>query len=342
LQEIIRYLRQEKEIVDMQYELQIQESKRLQQQLSHAQTQLDDVREKLEAERRSNASASEQATSHSKLMQTINELNLFRESNSSLRNEARSAQEQLARKIKEVEELVMQLEPLKAKAREAEYELESKNGEVKLLQEDRDRWQKRTQDIMQKYDRVDPAELQELRDQITKLQEERDAAVGEKAPLQAEIDNIPEKIRLATEDLNKSWEERRQKLVEQSKSKVREVTQSNREKTAQLETAMNEQNRLVAELASVKEELENTKKARDEALQQAKEAADVSGETEEGQVKEGGEDAVMTDSERTTLEAQVKAAEEKAGAEAAHVATLEQDVAALNAKIETLNSQIVS
>jgi nucleoprotein TPR len=348
LQDIIRYLRQEKEIVDMQYELQIQESKRLQQQLAYAQTQLDDVREKLEAERRSNTSASEQATSHSKLMQTINELNLFRESNSSLRNEARSAQEQLARKAKEVEDLIAQLEPLKTKAREAEYELESKTGEIKLLQEDRDRWQKRTQDIMQKYDRVDPTELQELRDQITKLQEERDAAVAEKAPLQKEVNAIDEKINAAIKEaetklearLEAGFQERRQKLIDQSKERNRLNQATIKEKTLQLEAVTAEQNQLTAELASIKEELEVAKKARDEAVQQAESAAIAGDETEEGQLKEGGTE-VMTDRERAILEALVNTAEEKAMANAERATALEQEVVVLKGNVEMLRAQIV-
>ena len=336
LQEIIRYLRQEKEIVDMQYELQIQESKRLQQQLSHANNQLDDVREKLEAERRSNTSASEQATSHSKLMQTINELNLFRESNSSLRSEARSAQEQLTKKIKEVEELVSQLEPLKTKARELEYELEAKQGEIKLLQEDRDRWQKRTQDIMQKYDRVDPTELQELRDQITKLSEERDAAINEKAPLQTQLDEAEAKHKLDIEEKEKGFQERRSKIIEQSKERDKKRREEIAEKVAQLEAAAAEQSRLSEELASVKTELEEVKKARDEALAKASDAND------EGEIKENGGEGGMSDSERAIMEAQVASAEEKATAEAARATALQEEVTTLDGRIETLKGQIVS
>jgi nucleoprotein TPR len=338
LQDIIRYLRQEKEIIDMQYELQIQESKRLQQQLTYANTQLDDVREKLEAERRSNTSASEQATSHSKLMQTINELNLFRESNSSLRNEARSAQEQLAKKIKEVDELVAQLEPLKTKAREAEYELEAKQGEIKLLQEDRDRWQKRTQDIMQKYDRVDPAELQDLRNQITQLSEERDAAANEKAPLQAQLDEAETKHRQELEEKEKGFQERRQKIIDQSKERDKKRREEIAEKIKEVEAAAVEQQRLTEELAAVKSELEEAKKARDEAVAQAKASAESG---EEGQIKESDGGGV-SEGERAILESQVAAAEERASSEASRAAALEEQVGVLNGRIETLKGQVVS
>lgn len=128
LQEVIRYLRREKEIVDVQYELSIQESKRLKQQLDHTQSQLEQTREKLNQERQSQSDREQSALSHNKLMQTINELNLFRESNASLRNEARQAQTQLAEKVQRVEELMSQLEPAQARIRELESDLETKDG----------------------------------------------------------------------------------------------------------------------------------------------------------------------------------------------------------------------
>ncbi|KAK3113701.1 Protein mlp1, partial [Teratosphaeriaceae sp. CCFEE 6253] len=52
MQEVIRFLRREKEIVDVQYELSMQEARRLQQQLEYANSALETARETLADERR--------------------------------------------------------------------------------------------------------------------------------------------------------------------------------------------------------------------------------------------------------------------------------------------------
>ena len=157
LQEVIKYLRREKEIVDVQHELSVQEAKRLQQQLEYANTQLDETRQKLADERREANVKSAAESSTTQLMQTINELNLFRESATTLRNEARYNRERLEAKSTEVERLLSETEPLKGRVGELEGELEGKEDELKLLQSDRDHWRERTQNIISKYDRVDPA-----------------------------------------------------------------------------------------------------------------------------------------------------------------------------------------
>jgi nucleoprotein TPR len=341
-QEIIRYLRQEKEIVDMQYELSIQESKRLKQQLDHAQSQLDQTREKLEQERRSHDTREENAASHSKLLQTLNELNLFRESNTSLRNEARSAQDQLSAKIKEAEELIAQIEPIQTKLREVEQDLESKEGEIKLLQEDRDRWQKRTQDIMQKYDRVDPAELEGLKTQITTLQAEKDALLAEKQPLQEQIDAIPEQIRLAQVESSQRWEERRAKLVEQSKNKVRDLLASGRKKDTELEAAAASTTQLTQELATIKEELEQTKAARDEALAKVgQKATGPDDGAEDGQIDESPQNG-LPDAVKAEYESRILTAEAKANNEAANALALQERLQTLQARVQELEVQLVS
>ena len=182
MHEVIKYLRREKEIVDVQYELSIQESKRLQQQLDYANGQLDDVRQKLAEERRQSSDRIASEGSTNKLMQTINELNLYRESSTTLRNEARQAREKLEEKSQEIERLVSELEPIKSRVGELEGELESKDGEMKLLQNDRDHWRERTQNIISKYDRVDPAELEEMKQQLETLKQEKERLELEQLP----------------------------------------------------------------------------------------------------------------------------------------------------------------
>jgi nucleoprotein TPR len=44
--------------------------------------------------------------------------------------------------------------------------------EIGILNEDNERWKLRNQQILEKYDRIDPAEVQGLRDEVEKLKQE--------------------------------------------------------------------------------------------------------------------------------------------------------------------------
>lgn len=108
LREVIKYLRREKEIVDVQYELCLQESKRLRQQLDYSKATVDETRLLLAQERQREADQLRGATQHKELMEKISELNLLRESNTALRSDAE-------RKGKKVQELEMKIGELRAK-----------------------------------------------------------------------------------------------------------------------------------------------------------------------------------------------------------------------------------
>ena len=100
LRELNSFLRREKEIVEVQYELKVQEAKRLQQQLDYKQSKLDESNLKLEQERRLHADAGRSSMTQKDIMDKLNELNLFRESSVTLRHEARQAQGRLAEKTR--------------------------------------------------------------------------------------------------------------------------------------------------------------------------------------------------------------------------------------------------
>ncbi|PYI29237.1 hypothetical protein BP00DRAFT_401233 [Aspergillus indologenus CBS 114.80] len=255
LQEVIKFLRREKEIVDVQYHLSTQESKRLRQQLEYTQSQLDEARLKLEQQRRAAADSDHTALSHNKLMDTLNELNLFRESSVTLRNQVKQAESSLAEKSARIEELVQQIEPLETKVRELENVVETKDGELKLLQADRDRWQQRTQNILQKYDRVDPAEMEGLKEKLATLEKERDEAIQARDTLQTEAAAFPEQLKHAEDRV----QELRSKLTEQFKARSKELTGRINAKQAELNTVAQEKEVIQEELAKTKQEVEELK-----------------------------------------------------------------------------------
>jgi nucleoprotein TPR len=345
LQEVIKYLRREKEIVDVQYELSIQESKRLQQQLDYSNGQLDDVRQKLAEERRQSSDRVANEGSTNKLLQTINELNLYRESSTTLRNEARQSREKLDEKIQEIERLAAEIEPLKSRVGELEGELESKDGEMKLLQNDRDHWRERTQNIISKYDRVDPAELEEIKQQLATLKEEKERLETEQAPLKAEVEGFEDRITAAKVEASAYLTDRLEKFREQAKEQNRKQNSRLSEIKAQVETLQTEQAKLNGELETVKAELEQTKTERDEAIAKAEAATtaaaaataaalEKSGQ-EEGQVTEGGEESAQ-------LQARIAEAETQASNHASRAESLAAETQTLQTRVQELESQVAN
>lgn len=63
-----------------------------------------------------------------------------------------------------------QIEPLRESVQTLKAEVESKEHHLKLLEEDNERWKNRNAQILSKYERIDPEELQVLKDQIVKLE----------------------------------------------------------------------------------------------------------------------------------------------------------------------------
>ncbi|EEY21760.1 conserved hypothetical protein [Verticillium alfalfae VaMs.102] len=248
LRELNSYLQREKDILEVQYDLKVQESKRLQQQLTYSQSQLEETRLKLDQERRTAAESGQSSLAHKDLMEKINELNLYRESSATLRNELTQSRAQIAEKNAKIEELEGKVQPLEAKIEEIETQKGFLEEEIKQIQEDRDRWQKRTEGMFTKYGRVDPAEMDQLKQTVTDLEAERDALKEAEAPLRSQLDEIQK----ALDGERSNWQNTRQKLTEQFKERSKKLSGDKNE-------AIAERNNIQAQLDAVKSELEQVK-----------------------------------------------------------------------------------
>ncbi|KAJ8612741.1 hypothetical protein MRB53_037317 [Persea americana] len=222
LQEVIRYLRREKEIVDVQYELAQQEGRRVKQQLDYANSQLDDARSRFEQERQRQKDSEASNISHSKLAETINELNVFRESSVTLRSEARQAQSSLAAKTK----------------------------------------QTRANTILSKYDRIDPAELEALKEQIAQFEQQRTEWESDKQRLQEQVDKIPEELQKAKDETLAAQEGRRQALIDQFKSRSKDLS-------GKIRSVNEEKDKVTEQLAVLQAEVTALTIARDQATSRA-------------------------------------------------------------------------
>ncbi|TKA61007.1 hypothetical protein B0A55_12731, partial [Friedmanniomyces simplex] len=331
------FLRWEKEIVDVQYELSMQEAKRLQQQLDYASSSLEATRQTLADERRKSAEKTQEEGSVTSLQQTINELNLHRESATTLRNEARVAREKLEEKVREIERLAAEIEPLQGRIGELEGEVEAKDGELKLLQRDRDHWRERTQNIISKYDRVDPAELESLKTQLEELKTEKERLEAEQTPLREEISGHEGKL----EEQRVEWTAKLERFKEQAKERNRAQNDQKRDLAAERDRVVGElegsRGRLAeveGRLGEVEGELERSRGrvVEVEGRLVAAEKAKESGE-EEGEVREDEEEVAG-------LHAKILEAEEGASQYASRAEELGGQVTALQARVAELEGQV--
>ncbi|KAL9612247.1 MAG: hypothetical protein Q9167_003160 [Letrouitia subvulpina] len=351
LQEVIKYLRREKEIADVQLELSVQEARRLKQQLDYTQSQLDDTRLRLNQQRRQEEDSERIALSQSKLLETINDLNTFRESNATLRNESRQAQASLAQKIQEVEGLIAQIEPLRAEVQELQNYKETQLGEARLLQEDRDRWRQRTQDILHKYDRIDPTDLESLKTQVSTLETERDGLQSSKQVLEERLETHNAQ---AQEQAKEKVEELRSRLTEQFKARSKQLSGTIRERESSLQNAVQERQELEQRLANLQEELQSAKAERDRAVKEVEVAQASTADTtvqdvsEDGQVDEA-ENARPSQDNLQSLQDKVNATESQLNEETSRskglqdqVATYQSTILGLEAEMKLLQANLVT
>ena len=114
LREVVRYLRREREISDYEKEAQLQENKRIQLQLEHSSRMIDETRSQLTEERhRLENGVIVTKAEHSDMLSKINQLDLIRESNVTLREENNKNRSKLVEAEAKVKTLVAELEPLR-------------------------------------------------------------------------------------------------------------------------------------------------------------------------------------------------------------------------------------
>ncbi|RAL68676.1 hypothetical protein DID88_007384 [Monilinia fructigena] len=125
-------------------------------------------------------------------------------------------------------------------------------GEMHLLQEDRDRWQKRNQDILSKYNRIDPAEMEQMKQAIETLRSERDALLEGQQPLQEKVLTLETTM----ETDRAQWQSTRQRLIDQAKERNRTLTKDKNDRAAERDVAISERDSLQEQLTSLQQQLQ--------------------------------------------------------------------------------------
>ncbi|KAK9428742.1 hypothetical protein V1505DRAFT_332078 [Lipomyces doorenjongii] len=339
MREIVKFLRHEKEIVDCQYELALQETKRLKQRLDHATASLDEVREQLAQERENDSSTREQNLLHQELLGKVNELNILRESNSSLREENRRANNRIRNLEDDIKKLETQIQPLEDKLATANADLEAKEQQLKLVQEDNERWKNRAQQILQKYERVDPVELQNLKDEVAALKAEVDTISHERDAARSEVDYAKRQILTEKEEALKAKDEELQKVKAEAESVTTEIGKvkeelnaaisKSAEQAAEIEDKTSRIERLRTEfITKLKTRRDETKAVQNEleTLKQEHEALKGAVTTKEMELQESKKLSDALQAQIRTLEAEISTLKETIDAKTKDIEVKDQAI----------------
>ncbi|GAA5926646.1 Mlp1p [Sporobolomyces koalae] len=188
LREVIRYLRREKEIIDLQFDYSKQEAARLRQQLEYTERGLTETRQALTEERQKAGESLASSAQHTELLESIHTAKLLRESNQTLRDENEANIRKVTSLDSQLRQAQAEIEPLREQVRVLQAEVEAKQNNMRLLEEDNERWKTRNQTILAKYERIDPEELQVLKNEVERVQAILTSVEVEKADLAKQIE----------------------------------------------------------------------------------------------------------------------------------------------------------
>ncbi|KAG8871481.1 hypothetical protein FRB98_000746 [Tulasnella sp. 332] len=190
LRSVIAYLRKEKEIVDLQLDLNRQQSIRLRSEVEHLTRNIEETRAQLAAERAHAANTASSAVQHSELLEKINQLNILRESNTTLRAETEGYRSRVHRLEEQLSALSSQLDPLQSELRATKAEVGANQDTIKMLEGECDRWRTRNAQLLTQYKQVDPEDLRLARDEVENLRKQTETSKSDYESLQASKDKL--------------------------------------------------------------------------------------------------------------------------------------------------------
>ncbi|KAF8903177.1 hypothetical protein CPB84DRAFT_810991 [Gymnopilus junonius] len=247
LRSVVNYLRKEKGIVDLQLEMSKRDNEVLKTQIDRLSLSLQETRATLAEERERAVESSASAAQHAELVERINQLNILRESNATLRAECESANKKARELESRLGQLSQELEPAKEQARAAQAELEATKVQMQRLEQESRRWQERSTQLLSKYDRIDPSEVQALKDEIAQLKVQLSESQEKLTNKEAEVTVLTTRIE-ALETNMRAHREQTNKNMQSFKAKLGELN-------GQRSSLAEEKRQLEAKVSSLEQEI---------------------------------------------------------------------------------------
>ncbi|KAJ3288025.1 hypothetical protein HDU79_005144 [Rhizoclosmatium sp. JEL0117] len=286
--ELIRHLRRDKDNLAKDFEVSKQNVERLQKQVDQLQSLLDESRSKLENERKSQKSAGELEALNKELLSKIDRVNVLTESNATLRHHNNVITRKLDTLEAKLRAKEIEYSPLREQNGSLLAEIEAFKSQVRSLEAENMKLLGRANEILGKYNRVDPAEHQALKDRVVelegklnkceadgklaadKLTEITQSSEARISTLTAEINELRAAAQTAKEDAAKLKDElaeqtKSSELVPQLRSEVERLNEKVKAKVTEANRLIVTKNTKITELNEEKRVLEESKKTLEES-----------------------------------------------------------------------------
>lgn len=263
LEELVKLMRSEKELLKSKLNVSLAENERLKIETSHLEASLTSLKKKWDGESLRMNQQRDFESKEKQLVESNEQATLLRESNVVLRGQVN----QSTKRIKELEgqlsDIQNELGPLKEEKNSLFAEINIRKEENESLIEDNKRWRERVDNILKKYQRIDPQEYEELKNSNALLKEQKES-------LSKECSEIKEELA----SLKTQW-----KTVSDSATNDKLILNNNIAKVRELSEALAVKEREITELKELvndpekNEHIRNIKaeadKKRSELIQQA-------------------------------------------------------------------------
>lgn len=168
LRELIRILRRDKEILQSKLSISEQESKRHVQRYEETSRLLEDARIQIESLKQQ----SKEDNTQSIINSLQEQLNLYRESNQTLRNESQAHMQLVDEWKDKYNSLQLQVKPLNQQVEQMKTEMLLLRSENEQLKSDVAKWQERSKTLLDKYKQIDPDEYRQVQEELAAQRQE--------------------------------------------------------------------------------------------------------------------------------------------------------------------------
>ena len=256
---VIKYLRQEKQILTSRLEVVGAEAARTASQLQHQQRLTEDAEAALSRHVEKESGAVLSATKHGELIRKVETLSAVTDSNRMLRE----AKEKLEKMVEEANAKASSaqasLAPMEAKVKDCEERVANLVVEKAVLQKESDEWKKRSDQLVEKSFKINPEELKKLQEDKVKLTRMVQSLTAAKKQLDTKVAAITTELETSKQASAQAQEEAKKQQAElQTKTKEHQTLQQ------QSVSAKNIQSNLQSNINMLKKKVDDMEKAKTE------------------------------------------------------------------------------
>ncbi|KUF95168.1 hypothetical protein AM588_10007890 [Phytophthora nicotianae] len=265
LRSVVAYLRRESEIAESKLELSQQEVQRGRAQIFSLESTIERLRGEMKALSDAATATGKQTTTISaddeKRVAQLEQLSLLRESNATLRDENQKSLAKLKEEEAKVRSLEAKIVPLQNAEATLKTQVASLKQEVETLNDANKRWKQRVDQLVEKYQQVDPAEhdkvvaeKEALTKELTELKAEQSALKAELETLRSSGGKELEEEKKKVENWSKQYE-RIKGFAKNWKNKAEALTKQLAEKNKEAEDRSASITTLEAKLSAVQAQI---------------------------------------------------------------------------------------